>query len=59
MIAGLDGAQICDSCVTICKSIIDRENESSLSAEPEATQSKPFNLLKPDEIKAYLDESLK
>ena len=26
MIAGLEGAQICDSCVEICKTIIDREN---------------------------------
>ena len=34
MIAGLEGAQICDSCVEICKTIIDRENLDE--AKPEA-----------------------
>ena len=60
MIAGLEGAQICDSCVEICKTIIDRENTDSAEPEPEVSipQEKPFKLLKPNEIKAYLDEHI-
>lgn len=58
MIAGLDGSQICDSCVAICKSIIDRENDDVAPVESKATQCKSFKLLKPNEIKAYLDEHI-
>ena len=56
MIAGPAGVFICDSCVRVCKTIIDRElgdSESSLKASAE----KPiFNLQKPSVIKAYLDQ---
>ena len=58
MIAGLEGAQICDSCVEICKTIIDRENTDSVEPEINTPQEKPFKLLKPNEIKAYLDEHI-
>ena len=58
MIAGLEGAQICDSCVEICKTIIDRENTDSAEPEVNTPQEKPFKLLKPNEIKAYLDEHI-
>jgi ATP-dependent Clp protease ATP-binding subunit ClpX len=58
MIAGLEGAQICDSCVEICKTIIDRENTDDVKPEADTAQEKPFKLLKPNEIKAYLDEHI-
>ena len=58
MIAGLEGAQICDSCVEICKTIIDRENIDSVESEVNLPQEKPFKLHKPNEVKAYLDEHI-
>ena len=51
MIAGPAGVYICDSCVTVCKTIIDRELRSPVS-EGQAT----FKLVKPAQIKASLDE---
>jgi len=50
MIAGPAGVHICDSCVNVCKTIIDRE----LQDEP-AAESPAFKLLKPAEIKGELD----
>lgn len=58
MIAGLDGAQICDSCVAICNKIIQRENFEAEEASTESTQHTSFKLYKPNEIKAYLDEHI-
>jgi len=50
IIAG-PGVYICDSCVNVCKTIIDREaKQSPVDAKPK------FRLLKPAEIKATLDE---
>jgi len=50
IIAG-PGVYICDSCVNVCKTIIDRETKQS------PVDSKPdFRLLKPAQIKATLDE---
>ena len=50
MIAG-PGVYICDSCVTVCKTIIDRElNTPAVEAKP------TFQLLKPAEIKKTLDD---
>ncbi len=50
IIAG-PGVYICDSCVNVCKTIIDGETKQS------PVESKPaFRLLKPSEIKASLDE---
>ncbi len=62
MIAGPAGVHICDSCVSVCKTIIDRE----LSDGAEAAAAKPqggtsggrFNLLKPAQITAALDEHI-
>ena len=52
MIAGLNGAFICDECVDICNEIIEEEldDEQTLKEEYE------INLLKPAEIKEFLDE---
>ncbi len=50
LIAGPD-VFICDSCVNVCKTIIDRE------ARPETeTSETPFKLIKPTEMKKVLDD---
>ena len=51
MIAGPAGVYICDSCVTVCKTIIDRELRSTQSDADTI-----FKLVKPAEIKKSLDE---
>lgn len=55
MIAGPNGAYICDECVDICAEIIEEEllEEEELIAEPEVEE---INLLKPEELKSFLDE---
>lgn len=54
IIAGPAGVYICDSCVDVCKTIIDRElREAGETAR--AAAAKPFKLSKPTEIKAMLD----
>jgi ATP-dependent Clp protease ATP-binding subunit ClpX len=51
IIAG-PGVYICDSCVNVCKTIIDREVKT-----PTAEGAKPaFRLVKPSEIKKVLDD---
>lgn len=52
MIAGPAGVYICDSCVDVCKNIIDRE----LREEPKLEAQKSFNLVKPGQIKKTLDD---
>ena len=54
MISGPNGAFICDECVDVCAEIIEEEFEYENGRE-----WNPFsdiNLLKPEEIKAFLDE---
>lgn len=67
MIAGPAGVHICDSCVSVCKTIIDRElggapaeggSGEKAAAPAEKKGEKRFNLLKPAEIKAGLDEHI-
>ena len=53
MIAGPNGAYICDECVDICADILEEELEDE---EVEETASPDINLLKPKEIKNFLDE---
>ena len=51
LIAGPNGAYICDECIEICSEIIEEEYEDTpVSDEME------INLLKPEEIKAFLDD---
>ena len=64
MIAGPAGVHICDSCVSVCKTIIDRElsgvPEEGI-AEQEVTTAAAkglFNMLKPAEITAGLDQHI-
>ena len=51
LIAGPQGVYICDECVEICADIIEEEYEE----EPE-TEEIEINLLKPVQIKQFLDE---
>lgn len=51
LIAGTGNVYICDECVELCAELIDEELE-----ELEAEEKKSINLLKPKEIKSFLDE---
>lgn len=56
MIAGPAGVFICDSCVRVCKTIIDRELQQEENQGPQAEARPVFNLVKPAVIKETLDE---
>ncbi len=53
LIAGPAGVYICDECVDICADILEEELEDE---EVEETQRTEINVLKPREIKTFLDE---
>lgn len=53
LIAGPNGAYICDECVDICAEIIEEELEEE---ETTAVEEEEINLLKPEEMKSFLDE---
>jgi ATP-dependent Clp protease ATP-binding subunit ClpX len=55
MIAGPAGVYICDSCVDVCKTIVDRELRES-GQRAEAKTKRRFQLIKPAELKARLDQ---
>ncbi len=52
LIAGPNGVYICDECVDICSEIIEEELDSDYAME----DSDAINLVKPMEIKAFLDD---
>lgn len=52
MIAGPNGAYICDECIEVCSEIIEEE----LGYEYDEPGYEEINLLKPEEIKAFLDD---
>ena len=52
LIAGPAGVYICDECVEICADIVEEEYEDEIEEEEEFT----INLLKPVEIKEFLDD---
>lgn len=57
LIAGPNGAYICDECVDICAEIIEEElEEEDVAAVGEPEETEQINLLKPEELKAFLDE---
>ena len=57
MIAGPASVFICDSCVRVCKTIIDRElGEKDPPTPKKSSDKNSFNLLKPQVIKEKLDE---
>lgn len=51
MIAGQDGVYICDECIDLCSEIMEEELE-----DVEQDENLSINLLKPIEIKEFLDE---
>lgn len=53
LIAGPAGVYICDECIDICADILEEELEED---EVEEAQQLEINLLKPKEIKNFLDE---
>lgn len=55
VIAGPAGVYICDSCVDVCKTIIDRELNEGTPRPKGLAGGKRFKLVKPAEIKAMLD----
>ncbi len=52
LIAGPNGAYICDECIEVCAEIIDEE----LEFEEIMPGTEEINLLKPEEMKAFLDD---
>ena len=52
LIAGPNGAYICDSCVDVCAEIIEEEEQEEGHRAPQ----EEINLLKPEELKAFLDD---
>ncbi len=52
LIAGPNGAYICDECIEVCAEIIEEE----LGYDEITPGMEDINLLKPEEIKAFLDE---
>ncbi|NBD37338.1 MAG: ATP-dependent Clp protease ATP-binding subunit ClpX [Verrucomicrobia bacterium] len=59
MIAGPSGVYICDSCVDVCKTIIDRElKEGGTETSDGGANGRRFKLVKPAEIKAQLDRDV-
>ena len=53
LISGPNGAFICDECVDICAEIIEEEN---FGDDSKTSVNEDINLLKPEELKAFLDE---
>lgn len=54
LIAGPNGIYICDECIELCSDIIEEEFEGD--SEVEVADDKDINLLKPLEIKQFLDD---
>ena len=55
LISGPDGVFICEDCVGICQDIID-EADASEQGSSGASEKEEFKLLKPEELKKFLDE---
>ena len=56
LIAGPNGAYICDECVDICAEIIEEELEGAGGSGRREDATEQINLIKPKEMKAFLDE---
>ncbi len=56
MISGPNGVFICDSCVDICSDIIEEELDDFDMEDEEELDHKDINLLKPVQIKEFLDD---
>ena len=53
LISGPNGAYICDECIDICAEILEEE---AMEEGRTGTSKEEINLLKPEELKAFLDE---
>ena len=53
MIAGSNGVYICDECIDLCAEILEEELDGEEFIKEDVNE---INLLKPKEIKAFLDE---
>ena len=56
LIAGPNRAYICDECVDVCAEIIDEELENDEFDGNQEEPAEQINLIKPEEMKAFLDE---
>ncbi|NLC75351.1 MAG: ATP-dependent Clp protease ATP-binding subunit ClpX, partial [Clostridiales bacterium] len=56
LIAGPNGVYICDECVSVCNDIIDEEQDDGSEEPHKDDPASEINLLKPVEIKKFLDE---
>ena len=56
LIAGPNGTYICDECVSVCDEILNEEFDDYEESEKDAAAGLDINLLKPIEIKNFLDE---
>lgn len=56
LIAGPNGAYICDECVDICAEIIEEELMDDEFDGKKEDESEQINLIKPEEMKSFLDE---
>ena len=54
LISGPNGAFICDECIDICADIL--EEEAMEEAGMRTSAKEEINLLKPEELKAFLDD---
>ena len=56
LIQGPNGVYICDECVDICSEIIDEQLANSGDYDSFDMEDEEIKLLKPKEIKEYLDD---
>jgi ATP-dependent Clp protease ATP-binding subunit ClpX len=58
LIAGPEGVFICDECIEVCMDIVEDELYDNDAKEPEESSDFEINLVKPREMKAFLDENV-
>ncbi|MCR5590329.1 MAG: ATP-dependent Clp protease ATP-binding subunit ClpX [Lachnospiraceae bacterium] len=58
LIAGPEGVFICDECIEVCMEIVEDELYDHDEEIPEAAADLDINLVKPKEMKAFLDENV-
>ncbi len=57
MLAGMEGAFICDACIELCAEIMDEEDvDMDAASSADYGEEQGINLLKPKEIKEFLDQ---
>ena len=56
MLAGMNNAYICESCIELCAEIMDEEDDEMEQSTADYAAMQGINLLKPKEIKGFLDQ---